>query len=350
VLLVVFAAAITVAAPHEGASRVLVRLGAAVAAAVLLDLALSALLRRRLIWPDGAALTGIICALVIALRDRWWLAAAAALIGVGSKHLLRTRRVHFFNPAALGLLLTLWLFSSSQSWWGGFADLPAATVLPLILVGVWLARYVGKLPQVLAFLGTYFGLFSATAFFSMGGGVRLAEVYRVPFLNAALFFAFFMLTDPPTSAGRHEDQLVFGALSAAIAFTLFLTVHDLSFLLLALLAANVWLADRRRRRERNALARVARRQPIPIVIKSRSRDENTPARPALADRHQRARPTHRRPLDLQRRAHQKRCYRWSAGSNPTAPCSPVASPCSPATSTSIDALPSWRRRQAQRPT
>jgi Na+-translocating ferredoxin:NAD+ oxidoreductase RnfD subunit len=267
VLLVVFAAAVAIAAPHEGASRVVLRLGAAVAAAALLDLALSALLRRRLIWPDGAALTGIICALVIALRDRWWLAAAAALIGVGSKHLLRTRRVHLFNPAALGLLLSLWLFSSSQSWWGGLPDLPAASLLPLILAGAWLARYVGKLPQVLAFMGTYFGLFSATAFFSMGGGMRLAEVYRVPFLNAALFFAFFMLTDPPTSAGRHEDQLVFGALVGAIAFTLFLTVHDLSFLLLALLAANVWLADRRRRRERNALARVAaRRQPSPVLI------------------------------------------------------------------------------------
>jgi Na+-translocating ferredoxin:NAD+ oxidoreductase RnfD subunit len=267
-LLVVLTAVTAVAAPHEGASRALVRVAAAALAAMLVDLALSALLRRRVIWPDGAALTGIICALVTAASERWWLAAAAAVIGVGAKHLLRTRRVHVFNPAAFGLLVSLWLFSSSQGWWGGFADLPPATLIPLILVGGWLARYVGKLPQVLAFLGAYFGLFSVTAFFSMGGGLRLAEVYRVPFLNAALFFAFFMLTDPPTSAGRYDEQLRFGAIAGACAFALFLAVHDLSFLLLALLAANLWLARRRLQRERSLDARLAaRRRPSALALK-----------------------------------------------------------------------------------
>jgi Na+-translocating ferredoxin:NAD+ oxidoreductase RnfD subunit len=265
-LLVVLTTVTALAAPHEGGSRALVRVGAALLAATLLDLALSAPLRRHLIWPDGAALTGIICALVTAASERWWLAAVAAVIGVAAKHLLRTRRVHVFNPAALGLLLSLWLFSSAQSWWGGFADLPPATLIPLVLVGAWLARYVGKLPQVLAFLGTYFGFFSATAFFSMGGGVRLAEVYRVPFLNAALFFAFFMLTDPPTSAGRHDDQLRFGAIAGASAFALFLAVHDLSFLLLALLAANLWLARRRIQRERSVHTRLAERRPSALAL------------------------------------------------------------------------------------
>jgi Na+-translocating ferredoxin:NAD+ oxidoreductase RnfD subunit len=259
-LLIILTAVTAVAAPHEGTSRAFVRVAAAVLAAMVADLSLSALRRRRLIWPDGATLTGIICALVTAASERWWLAAVAAVIGVGAKHLLRTRRVHVFNPAALGLFLSLWVFSSSQSWWGGLADLPPAGLIPLILVGAWLARYVGKLPQVLAFLGAYFGLFSATAFISMGGGLRLAEVYRVPFLNAALFFAFFMLTDPPTSAGRHDEQLLFGAIVGASAFALFLTVHDLPFLLLALLAANLWLAWRRLQRERSLNNRLAARR------------------------------------------------------------------------------------------
>jgi hypothetical protein len=90
---------------------------------------------------------------------------------------------------------------------------------------------------------------------------RLAEVYRVPFLNAALFFAFFMLTDPPTSAGRHDEQLRFGTIAGASAIALFVAVHDLSFLLLALLAANLWLAGRRIQRERSVHARLAARRP-----------------------------------------------------------------------------------------
>ena len=39
-------------------------------------------------------------------------------------------------------------------------------------------------------------------------------MFREPFLQAALFLAFFMLTDPPTSPNRYGDQVWFGVLAA----------------------------------------------------------------------------------------------------------------------------------------
>jgi len=38
----------------------------------------------------------------------------------------------------------------------------------------------------------------------------VAEIFRTPDLQAALYFAFFILTDPPTSPVRHGSQIVCG--------------------------------------------------------------------------------------------------------------------------------------------
>ena len=62
------------------------------------------------------------------------------------------------------------------------------------------------MPAVLAFLGSYYLLFTVTAF--VGDPARVAELFRAPDLHAALFFAFFMVTDPPTSPPKQRDQII----------------------------------------------------------------------------------------------------------------------------------------------
>ena len=76
--------------------------------------------------------------------------------------------------------------------------------------------------------------------------VRVAGIYRHSDLHAALFFAFFMLTDPPTSPPRYEDQVIYGALVAALSYGIFTaTKGGVYYLLAALLLANAWEAWRR---------------------------------------------------------------------------------------------------------
>ncbi len=57
------------------------------------------------------------------------------------------------------------------------------------------------MPLVLTFLGTYFLLFTVTAFVSNPQWV--AEIFRAPDLQAALYFSFIILTDPPTSPAKY---------------------------------------------------------------------------------------------------------------------------------------------------
>ena len=75
-------------------------------------------------------------------------------------------------------------------------------------------------------------------------------MYRAPDLHAALFFAFFMLTDPPTSPPKERDQLVYGVITAVVSYAVFELVGAAYFLLAGLLVANIWEAARRYRSTR----------------------------------------------------------------------------------------------------
>ena len=87
---------------------------------------------------------------------------------------------------------------------------------------------------------------------------KVAEVFRAPDLQAALFFAFFMLDDPPTCPVRYADQFVFGFVVALVSYIVFMVWGTVYFLPAGLLAGNAFEAVRRtasaRRRLRPAIA------------------------------------------------------------------------------------------------
>ena len=72
-----------------------------------------------------------------------------------------------------------------------------------------------------------------------------AELLRAPFLQASLFCALFMLTDPPTAPSRYTDQVVIGALAACASVAAEWLGAGQTYLLVGLLLGNVLLAARR---------------------------------------------------------------------------------------------------------
>jgi Na+-translocating ferredoxin:NAD+ oxidoreductase RnfD subunit len=63
----------------------------------------------------------------------------------------------------------------------------------------------------------------------------------------ALFFTFFMVSDPPTSPPKDRDQMLYGVIVGITSFLFFEAVGGAYFLLAGLLAGNLWEAWRRRR-------------------------------------------------------------------------------------------------------
>lgn len=233
------------AMPQEGAGRALPGLVAAVVPAGVLDVVLIRLRRPRWEFPGGAVLTGLLVGMVLSPFEPVWVPAATAAIAVLSKYVLRTHAANIFNPAALALVLSYYAFGTGQSWWGALPDLPPWAIGVLLAGGAFIAARVNKLPLVLAFLGAYFTCFTVTAFVGDPRGV--AEIFRAPDLHAALFFAFFMLTDPPTAPIRYGDQITCGVLVALVSVGLFEVAGVVFYLLAGVLAGNFWEAWRRTR-------------------------------------------------------------------------------------------------------
>jgi Na+-translocating ferredoxin:NAD+ oxidoreductase RnfD subunit len=228
----------------EGIAQVAPGLSSAAAVAALIDAPL--LWRRRKAWefPSGAILTGFIVAMVLSPHEPWYVPACTSAIAVVSKYIFRTRSTNVFNPAALALVVTFYLFDTAQSWWGALPNVTPLVALPVLFAtGVFITDRVNKIPLVLAFLGSYYLLFTVTAF--LGDSRRVAEIFVTPDLQAVLFFAFFILTDPPTSPVKYPDQLVCGVLVAATSYAVFELVGAAYYLLAGVLIGNIFEAWRR---------------------------------------------------------------------------------------------------------
>jgi Na+-translocating ferredoxin:NAD+ oxidoreductase RnfD subunit len=213
----------------------------AVAVAVLIDVGFALWQQRNRIFPDGAVLTGLIVALVLSASAPWYLAGLTSAVAVLSKHLLKIKRKPIFNPAALGLAVAILVGGTEQSWWGSLALVPIWCFGLVIIAGLLITERVNKFPQVFAFLGVYLG---AMLLAGILGAPAAGDGLRDPFINSALFLAFFMVTDPPTSPAKYQDQVIFGVIAAVISVADYLLLGGLSYLLIGLLAANGWYAWR----------------------------------------------------------------------------------------------------------
>ncbi|MEZ5318907.1 MAG: RnfABCDGE type electron transport complex subunit D [Vicinamibacterales bacterium] len=248
-----------VAAPVEGVARVLPGLLSAIAVAMAIDAPILRLRGGTWAFPSGALLTALFVAMLLSPHEPWWVTATTAAVGVLSKYAFRTRTANVFNPAALAIIATFYVFDTGQSWWGALGDMAPWLTLVLITTGVFITDRVNKMPLVLAFLGAYYLCFTVTAF--VGSPTHVAEIFRAPDLQMALFFAFFILTDPPTSPVRYRDQVVCGVLVALTSYAVFQWIGAAYYLLAGVLVGNVWEAWRRVRAHA-ARSRHSRPRPV----------------------------------------------------------------------------------------
>jgi len=258
-LTAIFGVLLLVAGTATGWASVGPHLAAAIVGACGVEVLASLLANRRVTWPTSALLSGAIVAFVLApqtpLAVTLWIAGAAT----ASKYTLRTNRGHIFNPAALALLVSIPVFATGQSWWGAGGDLAWPFMLLVLAGGAVVVDRVNKFPMVLTFAGVYFGALTLISLVDPGA---VAEMFRAPFVQSAVFLAVFMLTDPPTSPGRYAEQIWFGALSAVTACAAQLLGAGQAYLLLAVLVSNAALAAWRitgsaRVRQRTLAPRVA---------------------------------------------------------------------------------------------
>jgi Na+-translocating ferredoxin:NAD+ oxidoreductase RnfD subunit len=248
VLTIILVSLTAIAAPGEGVRAVLINMGSATLITGIVDLIIIRL--RKSVWqfPSGAVLTAMIVTMVVRAQEHWYVPVAMSVVALISKYAIRTRSANVFNPAAFALVSMMYVLPAGQSWWGALPDVsPVWLLAALPAGGIYLADRVNKMPLVLSFLGTYFLIFTVTAY--LGDPRRVAEIFRSPDIEAVLFFALIILTDPPTSPARYRDQWLCGIIVAAVSCAVFEIFGVVYFLLAGALAGNVWAAWRRVHRQ-----------------------------------------------------------------------------------------------------
>jgi Na+-translocating ferredoxin:NAD+ oxidoreductase RnfD subunit len=269
-LLIIFAIMLAVVAPSAGGSALVPNLLAALVPACLVDGVWMAVQSRRWRAPTSAILSSLIVFFILSTNESWLVVAWTSTFAILAKRILRSEREHIFNPAALALLWAPIAFGSGESWWGALGDMPRVWIVLLLLTGAFLTDRLNKFPLVLAFMAAYFGFFTVV---SLGNPTGVAEMFREPFLQAALFLAFFMLTDPPTSPNRYGDQFWFGIVAALSAGVAQLMGAGQVYLLVGVLVSNAALAVVRygRRRRDAASFQVPNNNDSRVVVGSGTR-------------------------------------------------------------------------------
>jgi Na+-translocating ferredoxin:NAD+ oxidoreductase RnfD subunit len=238
-MLIILGILLAIAVPTSGGTALAPKLVAAIVPACLIDGIWLSASSRRLRFPLSALLTALFIFCILSVDESWMVVAWTSAFAVLGKRIITTGRGHIFNPAALALVLTPLAFGSGESWWGALGDAPWLWLVVLVAAGVFMTDRLNKFPLVLTFLAAYFGFFAIA---SVSNAHAVAEMFRDPFLQAALFLAFFMLTDPPTSPNRYIDQVWFGLLAALTAGVAQLLGAGQIYLLIGVLVPNVVLA------------------------------------------------------------------------------------------------------------
>jgi Na+-transporting NADH:ubiquinone oxidoreductase subunit NqrB len=176
-------------------------------------------------------ITGLSLSLLLRADDPW-LHAAAGIIAISSKFLLRIDGKHVFNPA--GFAIVVLLVSSGGVWispgqWGASLWFAALVGFAAIMV----LRAAGRVDIAAYFLLSHAALLFARA-------IWLGDPPSIPLhqlqSGSLLIFTFFMISDPRTSPDSRFGRFLFAFAVAGFAHYLALFVQMRPALYVALIA------------------------------------------------------------------------------------------------------------------
>ena len=156
---------------------------------------------------ESSIITGLIIGFVLSSDEAWWKFVLASSLAILSKQLIRFRKKHIFNPAALGLFLTLIFFNAATQWKG--------TYLWYILLpfGAYFVLKLKKIEILIAYAAV------ALALFGIQAALQKVALWHI-FGYLSYFYIFIMVIEPKTTPVKAIGKFSFGAALAALIFIL----------------------------------------------------------------------------------------------------------------------------------
>ena len=177
-----------------------------------------------ILWPASALLTGNGVAFILRVPGTehgdwwtlrgWWIFAGVSGISLLSKHLIRMRGRHIFNPSNFGLVLCFLLLGSSRAepldfWWAPMSGWMLLALAIIVAGGLVILSRLRLLGIAVLFWLTFA---AGMAVLAVSGHSMTARWHLGPITGAyfwwvlvsspeLLVFLFFMITDPKTIPG-----------------------------------------------------------------------------------------------------------------------------------------------------
>src|ERR671939_2116572 len=146
----------------------------------VLEVAIAARAQHVLMWPASALLTGNGVAFILrvpgtehgdwwSLRG-WWIFVGTAAVSLLSKHVIRFRGRHLFNPSNFGLVLCFLVLGSDRAepldfWWGPMSAWMALALAIIVVGGLAILSRLRLLDLAVAFWAAFaaaLGILAAT--------------------------------------------------------------------------------------------------------------------------------------------------------------------------------------------
>lgn len=174
---------------------------------------------------ESSIITGLIVGYVLSSDEAWFKFVLASILAILSKYLIRFQKKHLFNPAALGLFLTIILFGANTQWKGTY------TWYILLPLGFYFAYKLRKLELIIGYAIVFLALFGTQAI------LQKISLWEILGYNS-FFYIFVMVIEPRTTPVKTAGKYLFGAGVAILIFVLTQVGVKFDVELLSLLAMN----------------------------------------------------------------------------------------------------------------
>lgn len=185
--------------------------------ASILDLIISYFKFKAWEFPYSAFISGIFIGGLLTQNLPWYIYAAAGIIAIASKHLLKVNHRHIFNPANFGVLAVFLIFNDFNSWW------ISSPFILVLLFGIFILWRQKRFDLGISFLAAYYILHVIIDFFTVPSGMPMMRNmpmmmgnFYVSFISQStiFFFAMFMLIEPKTHPAAKKQRIFYGILVA----------------------------------------------------------------------------------------------------------------------------------------
>ncbi len=155
-------------------------------------------------FPSAALVSGLIIGLLNSPNSSMFNMLLVAALAILSKHFLRIKNRHIFNPAAFGLFFGSLLFKTSVSWWGVVSGM-----LPSLLLTGYVSIFRSRKLNIIL---SFFVVYNFLTFFIN----KRVDIFD----PVIIFFTLVMLPEPMTVPNQPIRQIIFGTTTAVFALIL----------------------------------------------------------------------------------------------------------------------------------